>query len=280
MREAHHHEPDSSGFAFTRRTVLRSSAALGMASSMAGCNLSDDDTTSTEPPPVDPMSGLIDDGLEILDTGFVDGDDVWLDLWDDDTTELPTPSVDDALSKTYFRVRVRNTLEESIGVVTLTLEVFDEDLDFLGIQSATITSLLSKEVFEGHVPYIHGDPSIYEEDVAAAYVLRADRSTRSVGQATIDGLEIEDHCLTNEQVRGTLSNTGDEPVGRCRVLARFYDEAGRVLGTGSDTVTDIDGNATAEYEVDADAVVEHDATRIDDYSVSVGDYAGETLAVR
>lgn len=273
MHDPHDHEPDSTGFECTRRTVLKTGAALGTAASAAGCNETDDlgdpDATPTEPPPLDPMSNFTDDGLEIVDSALVEDDEVWIDLGGNSTA---TPSADAAFSQTSLQVRVRNTLDEVANVVTVTAEIFDEDLDFLGTQSAMISSLLSQEVFEGYIPYYYPN--------AAAYVLRAERSSRPYGQADINRLNLEYHCMGNEQVSGTVRNATGVAVERCRVLVRFYDGDGDVLGTGTDTITGLEGNGTAEYEVDVNAVVERNATSIEDYTVTVGDYAGNTFAVR
>lgn len=266
-------EPDSTGFEVSRRTVLKSSASLGVASSIAGCGDSGSDTSTTEPPPVEPMSDLIADGLEIVGAHFVDNQGTWIDLGGSVPSDQATASVNDAVSKSALRVRVRNTTSKTITVVQLTLEVFDEDLNFLGTQSAMISSLLANEVFEGHIPYLY-------RDKGAAYVLRADRSYRPEGAAQINRVRLEYHCINNEQVEGTVRHTGGLAVDRCRVLVRFYDADGRVLGTGTDTITGLGGNERAEYEVDANTVLERKVTAIDDYTVSIGDYDGQSLAVR
>lgn len=154
----------------------------------------------------------------------------------------------------------------------VTVEVFDGDLEFLGTQSAMVSSLFAGEVFEGYVPYLYRD--------AGAYAIRAERSGRPPNTDELDAVSLSDDCLVDDQVRGTVTNDGSTDVTRIGVMAWFYDDRGRVLGTGSDTITGLGAGGRADFEVDSNAVVEDNATSVDSYSVTVGNYGGEQLAVR
>lgn len=259
MDDRHRRSPDASGFEFSRRTVLKAGGALALSSAFAGCNETDD-PTPTEP--LDPQTDFVDDDLEIVSSSFVRSQGTWTD---------PSATLPDSVSRNALRVLVRNTTQTPIQMVSVSVECYDDDLEFLGIQSASISSLLSQEVFEGYLPYV------YEE--TAAYVLRAEGSTRAGGDEALSAVTVTDDCIANQRVEGRIDNSF-AAVDRLRVLVRFYDADGHVLGTGSDTITGLGASSFAEFSVDMNAAIEDGVETVDSYSVSVGDFDGETLAVR
>lgn len=271
MHQRDQNEPDSRGFEYSRRTVLKTGAAIGLASAGAGCEIkiNDGGGARTEASKEE-VSDLVDDGLRIVDSGLVESDPLFSDLHGSGGPTKLDPG--DTVHRNYLRVAVENTLDDPISVVMVTAEVFDGDLKFLGTQSAMISSLFSGEVFEGYIPYLYQD--------AGAYVIRAERSSRPPNTAELADVQLSDDCLDDEQVRGTVTNNGSSTVNRLGVMARFYDGEGNVLGTGSDTITGLAANGQADFEVDVTAIIEQDVTTVESYSVTVGNYGGEQLAVR
>lgn len=283
-------EADSTGFAYTRRTILKTGGALGVASLLAGCGDQLDGPAPTDEPPTDvttpadsgtqqvESSDLVADGLEVVSSGITKNNG------------LPGSDVvgQNAASRSYVRVLVRNTLDYPISAVRLFVETFDEEGRYLDVQSATISSLFPQEVFEGYVPYPFGVQDVFEDIVrdsdsyplAGAYVIYADRSRRADGGVTVADVELVDHCLDDEGVRGTVRNAGDSSIRRFRVDVRFYDSDGEAIGTGVDTVAELPGGTRTQFEIDLDATFEEAATDVTDYSITVGDYLGDVQTVR
>lgn len=271
------HEPlrGTSGFDWTRRSVLAAGAAVGLPATLAGCT-SDDDLL------VEPVEQLVDDDVELLETELVGDDGGWMDFRDgEDGSSL----ADDYGRTTHVRVRLASDVDETLSYVAVAVELFDEDLEFLGVQTARISSLGPDEVFEGYVPTLFD---------AAAYVVRIDASDRPDPQAALDASDdpvpptyavdevtAVDDCLDGAQVRGTVVNGNPNTIDRLRVEVTFLDGDGTVLGRGTDTIFELEGQpGTAEFSVDPPAAIERTGTVVEDYEVSVGAYGGEAAAIR
>lgn len=280
-------EAKSSGFEYTRRTILKTGGVTGLASLIAGCGndpgQSTNQTTQSPNPTTPTGSGtqqiessdLVADGLEIISSqitkaeGLPGSDIAGPDL---NTGQQSPYQYEQAHQRNYVQVLVKNTLDYPISAIRLFVETFDEQGRYLDVQSATISSLFPQEVFEGYVSYpLHN---------AAAYVIYADRSRRVDGGVTVGDVTLLDHCLDDEAVRGTVRNDGSSTVQRFRVAVRFYDSDGDAIGTGTDTVTQLSGGAQTKFEIDLDVTFDEDATSVTDYSITVGDYVGDVVAVR
>jgi hypothetical protein len=247
----------STGFRYSRRTVLKTGGALGLGTATAGCSFLSDDSDSDDGDPtpagvsVD-IEDFIADGLHILDSNLVDSD---------------------VGAGTYLRIVLESTLDEPIEYIGITAQFFEEvdgTVEFSTIHQATIDSLAPSKVFEGYIRCFTEDP--------AAYVIQADRTRRTVDSPAIDAIDV-DHCLGHKRVTGTISNTGSAMIPRFRIRSTFYSENGDVVGSGTDTVTRLTPNTEVPFEVGLDRVVDS-AVEIEDYSLSVADYSDAFLAVR
>lgn len=272
---------DATGFALSRRSFLVGGASIGVATSLSGCNGQDDSDSGPGPGSdldSEQANDLVAEGLALIDVSVVTGDSGWIDLRDD--ADGSPPEGDYALP-THVRVLLENESDEPISVVNLSVEAFDEDTEFLGVETARITSMRPGEVFEGHVPLLAQEPT--------AYVVRADRSKRPDPVTALetadeplpyDDVEVVDDCREGNTVRGTLRNTGSEPIDRLRVDVRFYDDEGRVLTTAVDTIVGLEPGAPGkQFQVDLGDTIEPEEATVDVYRISVGNYGGETLAV-
>jgi hypothetical protein len=267
-------EPDSTGFAFTRRRLLKT-GAVGVAAATAGCGEQDvvdlnpsstPDSTPTQAEPEDervPETGLVDDGLTVVSSSLVE---------DPRRTELQSQLDRQIETERYIRVLVRNDLDQPIGVVTISVDLFDDSRRFLEVQLATISSLRSGELFEGYVPFFNRD--------AALYVIRARRSQRRGDTQDLPAVSLTDHCLDDEQVHGTVRNEGASAVGRLRVQVRFRGGNGNSLGTASTLVSDLGSGESRDFTVDSDALLDERTADVTDYSIEVGKYGGGPLAIR
>jgi hypothetical protein len=246
-------DPRSTGFSFSRRTILKSGVALGATASLAGCPETDGEETTETAEPNTSIDEFVADGLRIVETDIV--------------------SNEDGLG-TFLRVVVENQLEHTISVVGLTAQFFDtgtDSVEFSDIHQASISGLAPGEAFEGYIKTFTAEP--------AAYVVHADRTRRRGDAASIDDVSVT-HCREHRSVTGSVTNDGTEAVSRLRARATFYDEEGVVVGTGADTITRLGPGESAPFSVDFDRVVENDSVSVDEYTVSVGDYNDALLAVR
>lgn len=266
-------DPYATGFEYSRREILKTGAAVGLAGVSAGCGTSTetgpggdtptrDDTASPTPTQATTVSptpeaseevgALVDDDLTILDSGF--------------------SSKQDRLQN-FFTVRVRNDLQDqTMSSVGISVEFFDADLEYLEFQNATIAYLGPQEVFEGYLTY-------YSEE-AAAYAVRAERTLRQSALEDLDGLSVVDHCIDDEEVRGTVENVGTQRVRRLVVRVAFYDGDGDRVATNSQNITDRQAGGQTDFSVEFDDVIGDPDVGVEDYSISVGDIGNELLAVR
>lgn len=250
MNRSNESDPSgSTGFEYSRRVVLKTGAALCAGAAVAGCQSDSDESSPTS---ADTQSGetLVADGLNVRESELV--------------------SSEDGLGN-FLRVVVENELDETVSFVGLTAQFFDDDVEFLEVQTATIYALAPGEAFEGHVRHFVEDPG--------AYVIHADRSKRDGTPVSLDDVDAT-HCLDHRQVRGTVSNGQSEAVPRLRVRATFYNEEGDILGSGTDTITELDAGEETSFAVDFDRDVNNDSVNVDDYEVTVGDYSDTLLSVR
>lgn len=267
-------EPDSTGFAFTRRRLLKT-GAVGVAAATAGCGEQDivdldpsstPDSTPTQAEPENeqvPETGLVDDGLTVVSSSLVE---------DPRRMELQSRLDRGIETERYVRVLVRNDLDQPIGVVTLSVDLFDDSRRFLEVQLATISSLRPRELFEGYVPFFNRDASLY--------VIRARRSQRREVSRDPSAVSLTDHCLDDEQVHGTVTNEGDTVVGRLHVAVRFRGGNGNSLGTASTLVSDLESGESRAFTVDSDVLLDERTAAVTDYSIEVGTYGAGPLAVR
>jgi len=261
----------SRGFAYTRRELLAASAAFGTASAVAGCGGEGIDIGSDDPTPtqVDPGSkqvdedGLVDDGLTVLESALVE---------DPRRVEIQSDLDRQVKTTRFVRVRVRNDTDERISVVSLSVDLFDDQGGFLEVQMATIHQLRPAEVFEGFVPFAHPDASLY--------LIRARRSRRASPLQSLPNVSVSDHCLDDEAVRGTVTHSGTDTAEQLNVEVTFYDAAGDALGVSSDTVVDLGGGESAAFEADLEPVIEQQSTPVTDYSVAVGSYGPGVMDTR
>lgn len=264
-------EPGSTGFAFTRRRLLKTGAA-GVAAATAGCEYIDVDVTGNGTPEsqgsgpgteqvVD--TELVDDGLTVVRSELVE---------DPRRVALNAELDRSVRTERYLRVLVRNDLDETVGVVTLSVDLFDGGRRFLEVQLATIESLRSKELFEGYVPFFNRN--------AEFYVIRARRSRRRSATRHLPDVTATDHCRTDERVHGTVTNDGDTAIERLRVRVRFQDADGNALGSDSELVTDLGSGESGEFAVEFGALFEDGAEQVADYAVDVGDHGPGSLAMR
>lgn len=261
-------DPYATGFEYTRREILQTGTAVGLAAT-AGCQ-HDEETTprETEAPqrttreptleetetPTDTKNseGIVDPALSVLESGFIEKE---------------------RGLRNFFRVRLRNDLQdETLSAVGVGIEFYDKNLRFVEQQNATVAYLGPEEVFEGYLSYMR--------DEAVAYAVRATRSDRSLGHESLSGLSVGDHGLRDEQVRGVVENNGSRRVPRLAVQVAFYDRQGDRLGIESDTITELDAGAAAAFEVDFDEIIADPGTSVADYTVSVGDYGEGVLSIR
>lgn len=248
--------PDSrsTGFTFSRRVILKSGASLGVASSFAGCALNEDEEDSTETPePNTSLDEFVADGLHIRESELVSNTD-GLGL--------------------FLRVVVENELDQPISLIGLTAQFFEDgtdDVEFYDIHHANISGLAPDETFEGYIKCFVADP--------AAYVIHADRTRRRGDPEAVDDVSVT-HCLEHRSVTGSVTNDGTDEVHRLRARATFYNENGDLIGTGADTITQLEPGGSTSFEVDFDRIVENESVSVDDYSVSIGDYNDALLAVR
>lgn len=254
-------DPYATGFAVSRRTILATGAAIGL----AGCGSEGDDSTPSQtdsptapptntpsPTATEPVSGLVDGNLTVLDSGFV--------------------SRQSGLQN-YFRVRVRNDLQnETMSSVGLIIEFFDPDLQFLEHQNATIAYLGPREVFEGYVTYFSDD--------AVAWSIRATRTQRTDELETLNGLSVTGANLTDDAVRGTVENNGPDDIRRLAVRAGFFDSDGDRLGTNYRTITELPSGDAQSVEIDLPDTIGDPSVRVADYALSVGDIDDTQVSVR
>lgn len=267
-RSSGDHGVGAHGFAYSRREVLKTGGAVGTATALAGCSLlSDDgdDTTATPEQGTQSVSGaeLIDDGLAVLSSSFID-DPRRVDLQNDLGREIQTAR--------YVRVRVRNELDDPIGTVTLSVDLFDEQDQFLEVQMATISKLRANEVFEGYIPF--------RNPAAALYLIRARRSRRGRGSRPMTSLTATDHCLVDDEVRGTITNDGADPVEGFDIRVRYYDNDGNVIGTTLNTVSELAAGESRDFDVALDDDLDGTTETVADYTVEVADAGMERSAIR
>jgi hypothetical protein len=242
-------DPYATGFAVSRRTVLATGVAIGL----AGCPSEEDNSTPTNTPsPTEPVSGLVDGNLTVLDSGFV--------------------SRQSGLQN-YFRIRVRNDLQnETMSSVGLIIEFFDPDLQFLEHQNATIAYLGPREVFEGYVTYFSDD--------AVAWSIRATRTQRTDELETLTGLSVTGDSLDDDVVRGTVEDNGPDDIRRLAVRAGFFDSDDDRLGTNYRTITELPAGGAQPVEIDLPDVIGDTSVQVADYALSVGDIADTQMSVR
>lgn len=304
---------DASGFEFTRRRFLRSTAAVGASAAVAGCT---DDGSDADQGPLDPIEDLVDDGLRVVESELVQDSGGWMDFREGDQTGSLE---DDYGQHAYVRVVVRNEGQDPVGAVGVTTELFDDDLEFRGTRGATIPSLRPQEEFEGYMPYVDGALP-QDGKQAAGYLVRVDASGRPGPDAVIgedppddldvgdqgrtvdditgpdspiddvvgigfadrpaDAVSVADDCVVDERVEGTIETPPDEAVRRMQVLVRFVDDDGRVLGTSTDTVLGIEAGGQADFEVTLDDAGVPSARNVADYEIAVGEFAPLGSAVR
>lgn len=255
-------DPYASGFAVSRRRVLATTAMVGL----AGCGSNDDPETTdsatpsqTAPPtetptptPTESVSGLVDDDLTVVDSGFL--------------------SKQDGL-KNYFRVRVRNDLSnQTMSSVGITVEFFDPDLQFLEHQNATIAYLGPQEVFEGYLTYFSDD--------AVAWAIRATRTKRGDQLESVTGLSVATDRIEDEAVRGVVENNGPQQVRRLALRVGFFDGDGDRVGTNFTRLTELPAGGSRRFSVDFPEALADPNVRVADYSVAVGDIDDKLLAIR
>lgn len=261
-------EPGSRGFAYTRREVLETGGAVGAGTALAGCGWlnDDDDGDGTTPEQGSAYVGdgeLVDDGLAVLGSSFVD-DPRRVDLQD----ELD----DDIQTARYVRVRIRNELDDDIGTVTLSVDLFDDRDQFLEVQMASVSELRSSEVFEGFIPFRNPEASLY--------LVRARRSRRVSVSRPMDSVRASDHCLVDDEVRGTVTNDGDEQVERLDVRVRYLDDDGNVVGTAFNTLSGLAVGESRDFDVALGDSLDGTGDDVADYTVDVGDHSVGSTAVR
>lgn len=246
-------DDESTGFAFTRRRMLQAAGAVSAAT--AGCNTSSDSTDSPTDSPTatraESVGTITEPGLKRVRTELVAGREG---------------------ADKYLRVTVQNTRDEPMSFVSLSAEFFDPDLQFLEVQLASITHLRPGEMFDGYIPYW--------SDNVAAYSVRTDWSSRDGRQQELPDVSVADTCIAGSEVSGTVSNDTGTTLSRVRVEVTFQNENGETLEQQTDTLTGLEAGESAAFAVESDVVYEHSTTSIADYTVTVGEYGGDLLAVR
>ena len=243
---------------------------VGTGAALAGCSwLNGDDgddgngTTSGGGSAYVGEGELVDDGLAVLGSSFVD---------DSRRVDVQRKLDDDIQTARYVRVRIRNELDDDMGTVTLSMDLFDGNDRFLEVQTATVSELRANEVFEGYIPF--------RNPTASLYLIRARRSRREIGDSPMDSVSASDHCLVDDEVRGTVTNDGDDPVDRLDVRVRYLDADGNVAGTAFNTLSGLAIGESRDFDVALGDSLDGTGDAVADYTVDVGDYSLGSTAVR
>jgi len=183
--------------------------------------------------------------------------------------------VTDSPGENYVRTVVRNEHDErTLYSVGLLMQVFDEQGEFLDMQTAGIGRLGPNETFEGHIPYF----GVGTE--AAAYAIESHYTTRDLAFEPADDVDVVNQSLESGDVSGTVRNTGTSDASGFTVRVTFHGEERVVLGTASRQFVGLPEGGTREFEAAVDETEAMPGTTPTDYAVEVIRYNRQPLYVR
>lgn len=163
----------------------------------------------------------------------------------------------------YVRAVVANQYgETTLYAVSLFVQFFDSNGDFMRAEMVSVPSLDPGERFEGVLPYVGDD--------VAGYAVEAENSSRRIVSEPIAGLKIVSSSRDGDTVTTTIENTTGHAIPYVTLEVTFYSEEGMVLWTQQRTVTDLAEEERRELDV---VFAPHTVTP----SHSIGDYAVEAV---
>lgn len=78
------------------------------------------------------------------------------------------------------------------------------------------------------------DVRFHNPDVSL-YLTRARRSRWGSASKPMNSVSASDHCLVDDEIRGTVITDADDSVGRFDVRVRHFDDNRKIIGRGFTT---------------------------------------------
>jgi len=149
-------------------------------------------------------------------------------------------------TEAYAEVIVENIGDGSAGQVTVNIEWYDADGNFLDDSTGRLPSLEPGEVWIAQVSALTSDP----EDIESIEISGEFENTPLAypeGMRVIESeLEIEEYSA---QISGVAENTREDEMGYVEAHGKIYDGQGRVIGGGLTNETDIPAGRNWAFEI-------------------------------
>jgi hypothetical protein len=149
-------------------------------------------------------------------------------------------------TEAYAEVIVENVGDGPAGEVTVEVEWYDSDGNYLDASTGRLPSLDAGEVWIAQVSALSSDP----EDIDSIEISGEFDNSPPVApegmKVTESELEIEDF---SSQITGVAENNREEDIGYVEAHGKIYDDQGRVIGGGWTNETDIPAGRNWAFEI-------------------------------
>lgn len=148
-------------------------------------------------------------------------------------------------TEVYAEVIVENTGDGPAGQVTVNVEWYDADGNFLEDTAGRLPSLEDGEVWIAQISALTSDP----EDIESIKISGEFESPPVAPegmQVTESELEIEEY---SSQITGVAENNREEETDYVEAHGKIYDDQERVIGGGYTNETEIPGGRNWAFEI-------------------------------